>query len=80
VPPTAGGKLLVGILVVKEPQGDLLEIVPTLQSAGSFSSRLHCWKQQRNQYADYCDHYKQFHKRKTVIKSLLAILVRAVRA
>ena len=57
--PTAGGKVLMHIVVVEKTEANLLEVVLTLAASGRLAGCLHSRQQQRDQDADDGDHDQQ---------------------
>jgi hypothetical protein len=56
----AEGVNLVRIVVVVNGNGELLQVVFALRSAGCLPSLLHGRQEQGNEDRDDCDHHKQF--------------------
>ena len=59
------GQVLVGRMVVVDPQANLLEVVAAAHAASRFSSCLNCWQKEADQDADDRDDHQQLDQRKT---------------
>ena len=54
------GEDVVGLMVVVQPQADLLEVVDALRASRRFASGLHRWQQKRDQDSDDGDDHQEF--------------------
>lgn len=57
-------KLFVGIVIHVQGQHNLPLAIHTLRSTARFSRGLNCGQEERDEDADNCYHYQQFHQRK----------------
>jgi len=62
--PSSGREMPLGLLVLREGQGDLFQVVLALRPPCAFPGRLHCRQQEGDQDADDRDDHQQFNQGK----------------
>ena len=63
--PSAGGQMLVNIVMVLKRYGELPQLIHALRAPRGFARRLNRWQQQRHKDANDGDNDKQFNECET---------------